>query len=71
MVSASGRRRQVALATTKIPILMKSGFWTLAHEARADYAMLLGAVFLLSEGAGRLSLDSRVGLPHLRSNESD
>jgi putative oxidoreductase len=32
----------VAIATTKILILMKSGFWAMAHEARTDYAMLLG-----------------------------
>jgi putative oxidoreductase len=36
----------VAISTTKIPILLKSGFWAMAHEARTDYAMLLGAVFL-------------------------
>ena len=29
----------VAIASTKIPILMKSGFWAMAHEARTDYAM--------------------------------
>jgi uncharacterized membrane protein YphA (DoxX/SURF4 family) len=50
----------VAVATTKVPILMKSGFWAMAHEARTDYAMLLGALFLLLVGAGRLSLDARI-----------
>jgi uncharacterized membrane protein YphA (DoxX/SURF4 family) len=50
----------VAIATTKIPILMKSGFWAMAHEARTDYAMLLGSAFLLLVGAGRLSVDARV-----------
>src|SRR3954452_20549832 len=30
----------VAISTTKVPILMKSGFWAMAHEARTDYAML-------------------------------
>jgi putative oxidoreductase len=51
----------VAIATTKIPILLKSGFWAMAHEARTDYAMLLGSVFLLLVGAGRFSLDARIG----------
>src|SRR5436853_6477512 len=27
----------VAIATTKVPILLKSGFWSMAHEARTDY----------------------------------
>ncbi|MGH7440125.1 MAG: DoxX family protein [Polyangiaceae bacterium] len=50
----------VAIATTKITILLKSGFWAMAHEARTDYAMLLGLVFLLMVGSGPLSLDARV-----------
>jgi putative oxidoreductase len=50
----------VAIATTKIPILLKSGFWAMAHEARVDYAMLLGTVFLLIVGAGRASMDARI-----------
>ena len=48
----------VAISTTKIPILLKSGFWSMAHEARTDYAMLLGALFLLLVGAGPWSLDA-------------
>jgi uncharacterized membrane protein YphA (DoxX/SURF4 family) len=50
----------VALSTTKIPIFMKSGFWTMAHEARTDFSMFLGCVFLLVVGAGPISLDARV-----------
>jgi putative oxidoreductase len=48
----------VAITTTKIPILHKSGFWAMAHEARVDYAMLLGCIFLLIAGAGTWSLDA-------------
>ena len=48
----------VAITTTKLPILQKSGFWAMAHEARVDYAMLLGCIFLLITGAGRWSLDA-------------
>ena len=50
----------VAIATTKIPIWMKSGFWAMAHEARTDYCMLLGSIVLLLVGSGRLSLDHRI-----------
>lgn len=50
----------VALATTKLPILMQDGFWAMAHEARTDYAMLLGSLFLLWVGAGPWSLDRAI-----------
>jgi putative oxidoreductase len=50
----------VAIATTKIPMLFRDGFWKMAHEARTDYAMLLGLVFLLLVGAGPLALDARL-----------
>jgi len=44
--------------TTKIPMLAKSGFWAMAHEARTDYTMILGCLFLLLVGAGPLSIDA-------------
>jgi uncharacterized membrane protein YphA (DoxX/SURF4 family) len=47
-----------AIATTKIPILLEQGFWKMAHEARTDWSMLLGAVFLLIVGGGQWSLDA-------------
>lgn len=50
----------VAISTTKIPILFKSGFWVMAHESRTDWSMLLGAVFLAVVGAGKWSLDARL-----------
>lgn len=50
----------VAIVTTKIPILMESGFWKMAHEARTDWSMLLGALFLLLQGAGPWSVDARL-----------
>lgn len=49
----------VAIATTKIPILLKSGFWPMEAEARTDYSMLMGLIFLLVAGAGSWSADSR------------
>jgi putative oxidoreductase len=50
----------VAIATTKIPILFKSGFWPMEAEARTDYAMLLGSIFLLLVGAGAWSFDAHL-----------
>jgi putative oxidoreductase len=51
----------VAIATTKIPRLSRAGFWSTVHEARTDYCMLLGLVFLLLVGSGPLSIDGRAG----------
>jgi putative oxidoreductase len=49
----------VAIATTKIPLLLKQGFWAAMHEARTDFCMLLGLVAIALLGAGRASLDER------------
>ena len=43
----------VAISTTKIPILLHDGFWSMAHEARTDYAMLLGGSSCCWSGRGR------------------
>ncbi len=48
----------VAIATTKIPILLHKGFWAMAHEARVDCSMLLASLFLLVAGGGTWSLDA-------------
>ena len=50
----------VAIATTKIPILMKSGIWAMAHQARTDYTMLLACLFFLIVGAGHWSMDAHL-----------
>jgi uncharacterized membrane protein YphA (DoxX/SURF4 family) len=62
----------VAIASTKIPILLgrgywgfaapkaRPGFWSMAHEARTDVSMLLGALLLALLGAGALSVDARI-----------
>jgi len=60
-----------ALFTTKLPILLGHGlgpftgpdlntygFWAMLHAARADWAMLLGALVLAIAGAGPRSLDA-------------
>ena len=48
----------VAVAATKIPILLQAGFWPMQAEARTDYSMLLGLIFLLMTGSGGWSLDA-------------
>ena len=58
----------VAITATKLPILQKNGFWAMAYEARVDYAMVLGCIFLLIAGAGAWSLDA--GLTKSAGNPS-
>ena len=48
----------VAIATTKIPILIHTGVWDMAHEARLDFAMLASSCVLLAVGAGAHSIDA-------------
>ena len=61
----------VAIVSTKVPILLghdfwifhlpklpRYGFWSMMHEARADFDMLLGSLYLLIAGAGAWSLDA-------------
>jgi uncharacterized membrane protein YphA (DoxX/SURF4 family) len=43
----------VAIATTKVPMLFQKGLWAAVHEARTDYAMLLGLLFLILHSARR------------------
>ncbi len=49
----------VAILTTKVPMLMKSGVWATLHEARTDLCMVFGLIFLLICGGGALSLDEK------------
>jgi len=51
----------VAISTTKVPILLRNGFWAMAHESRTDWAMLLGSAFLVVVGAGPWSIDKQLG----------
>jgi putative oxidoreductase len=61
----------VAIVSTKVPILLGHGFWTfslpelkqygfwsMAHEARTDFCMWLGSLYLILVGAGTLSMDA-------------
>jgi len=48
------------LGTSPLPLppaLPKVGIWAVLHEIRSDYAQILVCLFLLLEGAGRMSLD--------------
>ena len=47
----------VAIASTKLPMLFAGNLWGMAHEARTDYSMLMGLLFLLIVGPGPLSID--------------
>ena len=49
-----------AIATTKIPELFRpeQGFWFMVSDARTDFSMTMGLLFLISIGAGAWSLDS-------------
>ena len=49
-----------AFVTTKYPVLVEKGFWTMAHEYRTDFAMTMLLIFLLIYGGGDKSLDQKV-----------
>lgn len=64
----------VAILSTKIPLLLghgfagftlpklpRYGFLSMMHEARTDFAMWLGLLFLLVVGAGGWSFDAHAG----------
>jgi putative oxidoreductase len=53
----------VAIATTKVPLLAANGFWSMLHDSRTDWAMLLGNIFLLIRGGGKWSLDQKIMKP--------
>jgi uncharacterized membrane protein YphA (DoxX/SURF4 family) len=66
----------VAIISTKIPLLLGHGFWgfslaklarygflSMVHEARTDFSMWLGLVFLLLVGGGGWALDALLRPP--------
>jgi uncharacterized membrane protein YphA (DoxX/SURF4 family) len=61
----------VAIATTKVPLFLKEGFWKMAHEARTDFCMALGLLFILIMGPGPWSLDALLSRKKEFHNGSD
>jgi len=53
-----------AFITTKWPILMNKGFWTMAHEYRTDFAMTVLLLYLMIYGAGKWSADLKIIRPY-------
>ena len=49
----------VAIATTKVPMLLRHGFWPAMHEARTDLCMLLGLLAIACLGLGSFAVDRR------------
>ena len=67
----------MAIISTKVPILLgrdllifhvakaaEHGFWSMAHEARTDFAMLMGGLYLLLTGGGAWSVDALLTRNH-------
>ncbi len=50
----------VAIATTKSQLLIDNGFWSMLHDSRTDWSMLLGTVFLMIKGGGQWSIDLKL-----------
>ncbi len=62
-----------AICTTKIPELFQplQGFWFMVSDARTDFSMLTGLLFLLFAGPGGISLDQRMRTLSNRSGSHD
>jgi len=50
----------VAIFTTKGAVLANEGFWPMMHGSRTDWAMLLGSIYLITEGGGKWSIDRAI-----------
>jgi len=74
----------VAIISTKIPMwlghdflgfhvakLARYGFLSMMHEARADFSMLLGSIFLICVGSGPVSVDARLVTPGEKTESSE
>ena len=73
----------VAILSTKVPIWLGHAYWrftlpklkhygflSMLHEARTDFSMLLGLLFLLIVGAGSWSLDAKIKSRIVRASSS-
>lgn len=50
----------VAIVITKAQLFTDNGFWSMLHDSRTDWAMLLGSIFLLFKGGGFWSCDKKL-----------
>jgi putative oxidoreductase len=50
----------VAIAITKAQLLADNCFWSMLHDIRTDWSMLLGSIFLLIKGGGKWSADNQL-----------
>jgi hypothetical protein len=52
----------VGIITTKIPVASKTGFCSMAHEARTNYCILLGMMLNFTNPISELHREVRIGL---------
>lgn len=50
----------VAVSVTKAQLFIDNGFWSMIHDSRTDWAMLLGSIFLIIKGGGNWSVDRKL-----------
>jgi uncharacterized membrane protein YphA (DoxX/SURF4 family) len=63
-----GRFVKIGIPAPAVMALDAQGSWSMAHEARVDWAMLLGSLYLLSVGGGPWSADARLVRPGANAN---
>jgi putative oxidoreductase len=72
----------LSAVSTKIPILLghdfwifhvpklpRYGFWSMLHEGRADFCLLVGSLYLSIEGGGKWSFDALLSHDHSRLSD--
>jgi len=60
IVAVLSTKIDLYLGTSPLPLPPappKVGIWAVLHETRADFAQIMTCLFLLIEGAGRISID--------------
>jgi putative oxidoreductase len=60
IVAVLSTKISLYLGTSPLPmpaVAPKVGIWAVEHETRSDYAQIMTCLFLLIEGAGRMSID--------------
>lgn len=50
----------IAIVYTKAQLLTDNGFWSMLHDSRTDWSMLLGSIFLISKGGSGWSVDKKI-----------